>query len=265
VRTELAFFQHPELRVTGEVLRARRGYDMAVGLTYGRVDWHSTRPQQKRGVQFSGSDLAGLDSVGVKQEDLLRYAVLEVGGQPSRVDFRIDYYKPADVLDIHREWAAGDLQTEARRVTRVITEREDCEDEVTVYIGSRQSERFLRVYTKGVKEGAPFPWARVELEMKGGYALQWVVAALAHGIPVAGCAAVRDFCMARAEWYQEAVAGDAVRIAPVGRKRTATLEWMLAVVVPLQTEMLIAEKCAGGGELTSAMRAMWANVGEAHS
>jgi Putative phage replication protein RstA len=265
IRRDWAFVQHPKLIVTGERLRPRPGYDMAVGLSFGRLDWHTQRPEQRLGVQFSGSEVAGLLALGISNLDLLAYMVEQVDGSTSRVDFAIDYYAPGDVLDIHREWESGLLETSARKLKREITEHHGRPDQVTVYVGSRHSHRFLRAYTKGLKEGAPFDWLRVELEMKGRYAGRWVDAALEHGITEAGCAAIRDFCTCHASWYMEAVAGDAVNIAPVGRKRTGRMAWLLDVVLPLVARELLDEKRHGRRELREALAAVLENTRTAHS
>jgi hypothetical protein len=258
------FLPHPQLYPTGEALSPRPGYAKAVGLTFGRVDWHPDRPEQKTGVRFSGSDFAALAALGIPDIDLLTYAV-EMDARISRVDFRIDYHAPADVLDLYQAWQDGDIHTSARRVSRVITEREGHPPENTVYIGSRQSERFLRVYTKGVKEGAPFDWTRIELELKGVYATRWVDAVLRDGIGEAGCKAVRDYCRSDAPWYVEATEGDAVDIESVGRKQTGRINWLLETIFPLITRELLAEKHSGRTELREALAAILANVRDAHA
>lgn len=56
----------------------------------------------------------------------------------------------------------------------------------TLYIGSRHSERFLRVYDKAAEQHAEGYWVRVELEMKGAVAKAWMGALTKGARAVAG-------------------------------------------------------------------------------
>lgn len=115
--------------------------------------------------------------------------------QVTRFDLAWDhaYYEPAQV---HAAVVAGDVRSLAKRDTlREI--KEHFKGGHTVYLGSRQSERMLRVY---LKDGR----TRTEIELKGERAQAvfddlidtaaegWVTRALAH---------LRDYCDFKADWW----------------------------------------------------------------
>jgi Putative phage replication protein RstA len=239
---------HPVFESTGEKVRPRKGYDVAMSLGRGRVDWAPDRPSQKIGVLLTGSDLAAVHEAGFDHQGLLAH-VVDVGGQVSRVDFAADVFLPADPDDLYRAWQSGGLNSRARTVSRVSSEVVDEMPERTVYVGSRASERLLRVYSKGLQVGAPFDWTRIELEMKRDFAQMWALRAWYHGIVPVGCEAVRDFCYPEIGWYQSAIAGDGGYLTPVGYRYGDTDRWLVDLVRPVVFRRLCEQFRAGQARL----------------
>jgi hypothetical protein len=239
---------HPAFKSTGEKVRPRRGYQVAMSLQNGRIDWAPDRVDQKIGVLLTGSDLLAVQQAGVHHHDLLDHLV-RVGGKVSRVDFAADVFLPADPDDLYRAWQSGQLGTRAQKVVRVVGESLDGQPEKTFYVGSGASERLLRAYSKGLQVGAPFDWTRIELEMKKNYAYMWTLSACYHGIVPAGCEAIRDFCSPDVVWYQSALAGGGGYLTPVGRKDTDTDRWLVHQVRPVLCRRLRAWAAAGRFDL----------------
>lgn len=117
--------------------------------------------------------------------------------QPTRLDLAWDhdYYAPADV---YAAVVAGQVRSLAKRET-LDERRQPFTGGHTVYLGSRQSERMLRVYLKNGR-------TRTELELKGDRARavlldllsvpvdQWARRALAH---------LRDYCDFQTAWWDQ--------------------------------------------------------------
>jgi Putative phage replication protein RstA len=245
---------HPAFGFAGKSLRPRRGYQSGLSLDHGRVDLAPDRPEQMIGILFTGSDLRAIHAAGYAHRDLLHH-VLEIGGKPSRVDCFADVFPslgsggPADPDDLYMAHRAGVLNTRARTVSRVSSEVVDKLPERTIYIGSRASERLMRVYDKGLQLGAPFDYTRIELEMKRDYAQMWLAQAYLYGIQRAGCAAMRDFCYPDVGWYRTALAGDGVYLPSVGYRYGDTDRWLEHPVYQVLLRRLCAQALAGQSRL----------------
>lgn len=126
-------------------------------------------------VQWSGSALASRGS----GEALLR-EVVQRGDRVTRLDLAVDV-DPGHVHSVYEAFEAGEVLTAARQVALMRSKTGD-----TVYIGSRTSGRFVRVYDKSGQLGQPGSVVRVELEAKGDTAdglARYIVQEGSHVIP----------------------------------------------------------------------------------
>lgn len=227
---------------SGDVLTPARMYNQVVGLMHGRIDWNTERPEQKRLVTFTGSNLAGLLAGGENIPRLLGYALALKGANVTRLDFAVDVRnRGADALDLKAAFEAGRGLTDA--LTGQIVEGRNRKGEqkgVTYYIGSRESERFMRVYDKAAQMGLDDDWTRIELELKGGQARAAAFAMATEGIVATGKHLLRAFYQdTGVPWYDAAIEGDeGVYVEPVGRPVSKREKWLLEQVVPaLLTEL----------------------------
>lgn len=101
--------------------------------------------------------------------------VAQAGGSVSRFDIYIDDF--VGWLDvavvrsaINSGWYVGRAKT-IGSVGKIAAKTLDSTGD-TVYIGTRQSEAFLRFYDKALQKKVDFVWNRVELETKGHFAKQ---------------------------------------------------------------------------------------------
>lgn len=124
------------------------------------VAWN--RPLQSNGlyVSYPGTALEHMDWLSFLDR------LLALGARVSRFDLASDLVgKHIDLAAWYEKVKNGDAVTNARRYRLV-----QSDTGATLYVGSRSSERFLRIYDKAGQEGVDMDWFRAELELKGGAA-----------------------------------------------------------------------------------------------
>lgn len=173
-------------------------------------------------VQWSGSALASNGQAW----RLLKRAV-EDGNRVTRLDLAVDVMA-GDPLDV---WtAAGREQVLTRLRKRAMV---TSDTGITVYLGSRSSGRYVRVYDKAGQLGLPGPWVRVELELKGDDAngtARYIVQEGDHVIP-GTVRAVVD-CPTLPWWREAFKPHQAVWGAPKIEARPDRSAWIAKQVVP---------------------------------
>jgi len=134
---------------------------------FGRVDWNTLHSENRVSVQMSGADLTE-----ARKADVSNYAVLTAllsleNITITRIDLACDFsgldFKP---LDLYKSWQEKRMITHVQRVSKVESMAGDRRAGVTVYIGSRESPRLLRVYDKAAEQNQKGFWIRLEIEFK---------------------------------------------------------------------------------------------------
>jgi len=210
-------------------------YTDAFRFQHGRVDWHERRLEQRVLITMTGADLAGYISTGEDARTLLSAALAARGSKITRLDFAADYMDaPGTPESIKAAHDAGELQTSARHVTVVTSHIDGEQSGITVYIGSRQSGRMLRVYDKAKERGLNgVLWTRCELEAKHPMSGVIARAMVRHGVVRGGKLAMSEFASGGPAWYQDLIGGDETGyIEKAGRKVTDWEKWVRKVVVP---------------------------------
>jgi hypothetical protein len=211
----------------------------------GRVDWNPQRPEQRRLITLTGKDLAAHELRGNTSTDLIAHFQGLEGSHFTRVDTAIDVLNtkanPQLLMDRFR---AGRMQTHVQTVSRADRYRKDQpRDGVTVYLGSRQGERFLRVYDKAAEQGADYPWTRIELELKGDQARRAARDLVTHPIGEVAAVLTRELVKTDIKWFEAALdkvaTGELVSIKP-GRHQGNGERWKREVAAPAFLEALIA-------------------------
>ncbi len=145
---------------------ARNGYTRSTMDGCGVVvQWNPDYPSMGHHCIFSGSSLRNLfTSTSIQPGSLLR-AIVDAGGNISRLDLAKDLTEePFDYEAVYQSIKQGT----AGGNTRTFSKLESGENGYTIYMGSRQSERFARLYNKAAQSGLPDAlWARFEIETKG--------------------------------------------------------------------------------------------------
>lgn len=112
---------------------------------------------------YPGSALAALYSQGYSPFFVLGNAV-SCGAKVTRLDLAKDVTgENVQLEDIWQDIQAGNYTGASQAHSRI----ESDNGGYTIYIGSRVSEKFIRIYDKGVENGTHTDWKRCELELKG--------------------------------------------------------------------------------------------------
>lgn len=231
------FPPHDKLYLTGEILHPIRGYNNGQAASFGRVFWHSQNRNQHIGVIFTGEDMRAAVNVLMPNMQLLNWAIAK-SKKIARMDVAVDIYDPvADPSDILEFWRQGFVGTPARKVSETTSYTQTSDGHIiktpTIYVGTRDSDRMLRVYDKGKQTGESDHWVRAELQTRDDNAMGLAKAIQRGGIPDTGRQAIRSFCnIPSLGWWRGAMEGPAVEIDKTPRKETDSEKWALTVALP---------------------------------
>jgi len=234
---------YPPTKMSFEVTETRGigSYNQGVTCQYFSVYWHSEHPENKVLLVMTGTQLSEYRKGGNTESDLLVHFI-KLKGNFTRLDFAMDIFdsegKPED---LYNRWHTPGLITKARSVNIVQGRREKENTGTTVYIGSRQSERMIRIYDKGKQSGLKLDWLRAELEYKGGRANQLAEAMTKYGINNGGVVHMRQFIQfTDVDWFEKALQGEyeEFEIESIGRPETDHDKWLRKVVLPAVSEAI---------------------------
>jgi hypothetical protein len=175
-RDEITFIDAYCMHPTILAATPRNGYTSAQTDACGvQLLWNDDRPEMGYHAVFAGSALRNLQQLrGIHMETLLRDAVYSEG-HISRLDIAKDFVgESVNYQAIYQSLEQNANVGLARKYGKI----ESNDGGFTIYVGSRQSEKFIRIYNKaaeGKLQGEL--WSRFELETKG-----MVARSLAHSI-----------------------------------------------------------------------------------
>jgi len=158
-------------------------YSQAFWTIYGvLVAYSPDRPENRVYVSLSAKSLK-LVSMILTLDNLIEWAI-QNGGKFTRIDLTLDDYKEILNLDeIHKKIKTGEIVTKFRnylvyegQVYSVIESGKIGKSTAkTIYLGDlKTSEIIVRIYDKGKKEETPFPWIRVEFQLRKDSADQYI-------------------------------------------------------------------------------------------
>lgn len=184
----------------------------------------ATEPNSPMGVHVSWSGSALRE---VEPRAILRSA-LAAGAIVRRIDIAIDIPYWFVGSDFYSRLEKGLAETTSRKYQHIVSDTG-----WTVYVGSRTSEKFLRIYDKQAEAGLDQPLTRVELECKGDYAegiAQHVDAEGYHQFP----AIIKAFCdFPDLQPWNEHLASPTLSAGiPKKEKTTDTRRWLMESVAP---------------------------------
>lgn len=214
-----------------------RGYNTVYPFNVARVNVHSERRAQKMGVIMAGSELSEAAKLGITDRKCLEYAC-KVADKVTRLDFALDLKgEQIDVYEAYESWEHGELSTKAHSVcpyrSSSKTSAGDVQSATTVYFGSRESDRFVRIYDKASQTGTGKPWVRLEIvlrDIRADYAAREMSRS---GIKGVGMFLLQDFLSGGPSWLETALTGEAIAVQDVGRKETNTEKWLRNQVLPV--------------------------------
>lgn len=189
-------------------------------------------------IIYSGTSLQALVSKGIDTGELINN-VQNLHGKATRVDIALDIIGGrASVGTFHDALQQGKCFT-AAKTWRVMAGSEGGH---TLYVGSRASERMVRIYDKKAERAARYvevhtdSWIRVECEFKGERAKAFLNACKDNDMTdVMRSHLISAFDFPSNDEYQKALGSGGVFVEPTKTKRkdTQTRHWLMKMVVPV--------------------------------
>lgn len=168
-------------------------------------------------VEFSGK---GVDYL--RENGLLDWVMARTTERVSRLDVAVDLEQDTPPIEFLKLRAEGRQQTFSQMQS---TGGETC------YVGSRHSERYMRVY----RYAAPHPRShllRIETVFRRAYAKQACSQILASGLDAVAKAALEDFGFGGVVDFGEAVESADLSVYRPERNGGKTLRWLITQVAP---------------------------------
>jgi len=151
-----------------------KGYDSSITYANGVLaSWHSTISANGLHVTLAGSSLRKLLANGLDWKHIM-VLIDQYGGRTSRVDLAFDIKNGQLTNESFDKSALKSYKGKGR--TPKFVKLVGGDESWTTYVGSRQSEKFLRIYDKAKEQGDYVSdYVRIELEAKGetAHALGW--------------------------------------------------------------------------------------------
>ena len=236
-------------------------YNAAIKMVVGRADWHMSLASQRKMITFTGEDLRQIRERGTDDETLITMVARVPGVSVTRIDFAADAVAMGlRSVSAHKAWQGGSLNTSARSVKVYMSHQAqgDVDPATTVYFGSEQSEKRIRVYDKGKQLGLDYDWVRVELQARGKVATKLVDQMRKKTVIGAGCAAIKGMIDWSEDWYTDLMTGAVEVDLEIGRKDTNWETWVREVVMP-NMEKAIKADVSGARDW---LREMWYRHGD---
>ncbi len=206
----------------------RYGYSFMMSHPFGHsIMSHPNRPEMGVHLSFTGRSLRSLGEGGITALSMLEW-VLSEGGRTTRIDLAIDVFdEEIDIVALAGSPRVKAAPGSCRKWNYFKGHDGGC----TAYIGSRKSEKFLRIYDKAAEQGLPDrKWTRFELEIKGDAAKEVAiqVAALKEGEHAAYIKGVmKAMFNPEDELYQRIMSAPAHIVTTNKDTDDNTLEWLM--------------------------------------
>jgi hypothetical protein len=203
-------------------------YQEAYRLKCGAVVNMSDSEMQGARIDLSGEVLSNLRKTGWHDDMLIReLAQSKRKRRTTRADYCFDVHGAGSVRHTVNHWMAGKAKTTFKNAPKGWLDYGTRRGQ-TIYFGSKESDKFIRVYDKGTEMGLlNEAWLRVELQTRKEQAQALVSDGIKQDMKTAGRTHIKaslDF--PDLQWWQVAMKGDTMEKERVGRKETNWQAWM---------------------------------------
>jgi DNA relaxase NicK len=209
-----------------------KGYNNAIQNKQGcKVSWHNKRDDMGVHVQYSGSCLNNYAIVGATSKMIAEHH-LASHDRCTRIDLALDVRDEKLIISkLASIVKYGSTKVKTKSYSHIISQ----DGGETLYLGSRQSEQYLRIYNKAAQQEIDGDWVRIELELKGSRAHQ-IGAQVAIAKDLDMTAITRGLIKNLADFdesvWQRVVGDMAVSIAKAQVNEPDTKGWLLGSVAP---------------------------------
>lgn len=146
----------------------------------------------------------------------------------TRIDIAVDVPEKIDIETLYGMARNKQWVCKTRTSPKLVRSTGD-----TMYVGSRTSEKFMRVYDKQAESGTEFPWTRIELECKSEFArgiAKYIIQEGLQDIPNI----IKGFCdfPDNEEWSRVMACPTPPVSFPKTERHSDTDTWLLMGVMP---------------------------------
>jgi hypothetical protein len=213
------------------------GYNMAVSNAYfTRIAWHTERKEMGVHCTYSGQCLNVHVNNGIAKDRIVKFHAAR-GDKFTRFDVALDVHDSnLNIRSLAAQLKRGTAKTRFQTWNLI-----DGSTGQTLYLGSRQSEQFMRIYDKGRETGDGSNWKRIELELKGSRAEMFAketARRVEHETAQATRQAIKHLVSFNGPTWLSIVGNLAIGIAKAQEGQTDTVAWLLWSVAPARGKYL---------------------------
>jgi DNA relaxase NicK len=209
-----------------------KGYNMALANKQGcKLSWHNRRDDMGVHVQYSGQSLNKYATIGATH-NLIANHHHAAHDRCTRVDLALDVREEhMNIGKLASMVKIGTTDVKTKSFSHILSQ----DGGETLYLGSRQSEQYLRIYNKAAQQETTGDWVRVELELKGSRAHEVGVMLAMKGesdMMQTARGLIRNIANFNDDVWQRVVGDMSISIAKAQVNEPDTKGWLLGSVAP---------------------------------
>jgi hypothetical protein len=202
------------------------------GLNTGVIVQSGSRDDMGTHVTISGQSMQSLrDNLELTDKQICA-RMIDCGARASRIDLAVTIIDgKLTPASLHKDLKSGKLKPSARKFSFVSGQTGDISGD-TLYIGSRQSEKFFRAYNKasemGIVDGVAM--IRLEMELKALYARAATHNVAINGVSATTNAVMSEFLGNTSGELAQALSGESSPFRAPQKQKSNTELWILTQV-----------------------------------
>lgn len=215
------------------------GYDRAVTTADGcKIMWSTTRQDMGTFISYPGKAINAYLQRGIHPQDIMLSHGAN-GDVCRRIDLAIDTYNSGlSISGLYGLFRSGGAQTSIKKYSLITSNSGQ-----TLYIGSRESEQFIRVYDKAKEQGDfTSDRIRIEVELKGQRA-KIMCNLIAHNDPAISDARTRALINSIVTFddptWIEVMGTASIGVAKAKDNESDTEKWLLEQVAPAMARYIL--------------------------
>lgn len=211
--------------------RGSHGYERRAISELGAVIVSDGPERMGKHLDIQGACFQAMRDEDMPVDDFPEFC-LSHGAKPTRLDLCVNLHEAITTVDtLHTLAELGQTRTRATLDKRISSHHED-----GFYVGSKKSDKFMRVYDKRLEQGlgAAPAWIRLEIQMRKRYAVAMTV--LYAQVPNKRAfinRAIQDYCdFPTSDEIQEALRDQDGDLPLLRRKPPKFVRWLEKQVIP---------------------------------
>lgn len=237
VVSQFCYGLSPEEWITA---KAFNGYEHALKHPFGHVvAWTTKRDDMGINIMFTGLPLKEIHNAGHNTLAIINW-LCEEDFKFSRIDLAIDARGTWFDLD---KLQGAKFSGTVNKLPTLYKNGPNAEEGQTLYIGSQDSDKFVRIYDKGVMQIPPETnWFRFEIVFKGRTATKVSKMIFNLTDTEAGRFAQGAMkAMFNPEYpdYHEAINAEPVKVASTKDASHSTYDWLMASIAPVMARVIL--------------------------